>query len=431
VKLARTGSRILLWRALQKAAGALAMLIVAHGLGPQGNGRFSLTILLVTVAAAVLSGGAGLASVPILRQARVAAIRVFHAQAAWLATVFLALCVLSWLVWGGPIGRWLQSSLEWNLPLLAAALAGVFALLVFETANYDLLACGDVVAGTRVGAWRALAHLLVVALLLTAGTLELDKAIWSMVLVYLGAGLWLGRRAKTAIKLLATPAASTLIGSPRLALQLVHRGWLGQLSALSYLLMLRLDQLFLESFLDVSAVGLYAMAAWGAELLWLVPEALNPLLVYSSADDRDQGRDLMAARAVRLGLWTTAVAAIPLAMMAPLLLGLLRGGAYLPAVPALWVLLPGIVAFAPGAILAGDFIGRGRPHWNTQASGITVAVNVALCLLWIPRLGILGAALSSTVAYTLGSCLMLGRFQRLTGVAWRLLLLPRASDLRR
>jgi len=81
-------------------------------------------------------------------------------------------------------------------------------------------------------------------------------------------------------------------------------------------------------------------------------------------------------------------------------------------------------------ILAGDFIGRGRPHWNTQASVITVVVNVGLCLLLIPRLGILGAAWASTVAYALGSAVMVIRFRRLTGLAWSTILLPRPSDLR-
>jgi O-antigen/teichoic acid export membrane protein len=211
---------------------------------------------------------------------------------------------------------------------------------------------------------------------------------------------------------------------------LLRRGWLGQLSALSYLLLLRLDQFFLEANLDTAAVGLYAAAVWGAELLWLVPEALNPLLVHSSADDRDTGRDLTAARAVRLGLGLTALAAIPLAVGAGPLLGLLRDGAYLPAVTPLQVLLPGVIAFAPGAVLAGDFIGRGRPHWNTQASVVTVAANVTLCLLWIPRFGILGAAWASTVAYALGSVIMLLRFRQVTGLPWHQILLPRPADLR-
>lgn len=425
--LARTGSHVLVWRALQKLTGALAVLVIAHGLGPEGNGRFSLTLLLVTVLAAVLSGGVGLASVPFLRQRRATAGRVLAAQAGWLGLVLAVLIVLALAVSQGPAWTWLNLELGWSWSLLLAAVVWVMALLAFETANYDLLAAGQIVIGSRTSALRSLVHLVAVCALLLWLELGLAAAIWSMTLVYLAAAGWMIQRARVVLACLPRPEPAILAAQPpvpALAMRLVRNGWLGQLSALSYLLMLRLDQLLIESFLDVAAVGIYAMAAWGAELLWLVPEALNPLLVHSSADAHDKNRDRTAARAVRLGLWVTILAAVPLALLAQPLLGLLRGGVYLPAVPALWVLLPGIVAFVPGVILAGDFIGRGVPHWNTQASAITLAVNVLLCLLWIPRLGILGAAWSSTVAYAFGSALMIWRFRRVTGLPLREILLP-------
>ena len=74
--------------------------------------------------------------------------------------------------------------------------------------------------------------------------------------------------------------------------------------------------------------------------------------------------------------------------------------------------------------------GRGRPAWNTQASLITVVVNVALCVLWIPRAGIVGAAWASTVAYTVGATVMLLRFRQATGLPWTEILVPRPSDFR-
>jgi len=125
------------------------------------------------------------------------------------------------------------------------------------------------------------------------------------------------------------------------------------------------------------------------------------------------------------------VAAVPLALLLPPVLGLIRDGAFAGAARPLWALLPGVVAFAPGAVLAGDFIGRGRPAWNTQASAVTVVVNVALCMVWIPRMGILGAAWASSVAYAVGAALMLLRFRSASGLAWGEILVPRPSDLRR
>jgi len=432
VKLAETGSRILFWRALQKVANALVVLAIAHGLGPAGNGRFSLTLMLVTVLAAVLAGGVGLASVPPLRQGTLPVRRILAAQVLWVGWVVAALVGLGVIARATDLWPWLHGTLGWDLPMLAAAALATLALLGFEIANYDLLAAGEVVYGTRTAALRAGVLLAAVAALLVGSRLDLPSAIWALTIVHVLATLVVVRRVRGVWPRSPAPAPeSPARPLSRVVATMVRLGWLGQLSALSYLLLLRLDQLILESYLDVAAVGIYSLAAWAAELLWLVPEALNPLLVHSSADDQDERRDQTAARAVRLGLAGTAAAAVPAMLLAEPLIGLLRDGAYLPAVEPLRVLLPGIVAFAPGVILAGDFIGRGRSAWNTQASVITTVVNVALCLMWIPRLGILGAAWASTAAYGLGSGIMVWRFRRATGLPWATILVPRLDDLRR
>jgi putative peptidoglycan lipid II flippase len=101
---------------------------------------------------------------------------------------------------------------------------------------------------------------------------------------------------------------------------------------------------------------------------------------------------------------------------------------YLPSVAPLRALLPGIVVFSAGAVLAGDFIGRGRPVWNAQASGVTVGVNVLAGVLLIPRWAETGAAWASTLAYTAGALVMLVRFRRATGLGWGHLLRPKRAD---
>ncbi len=431
MRLALTGSQVLLWRAVQKAAGVGTAIVVMQGLGPEGNGRYSLTVTIVTVLAALLSAGVGLASVPRLRDGEEAPRRILIAQGAWLLVVGGALVILVLLARGSAAWDWLELSLGWHPVLLVAVPLAVIGLVVYETANYDLLAAGRVVLGTVTASGRALLLLAAMMMLLFVWSHGIVAVVLALVGAHVLAGLVLGRRAWVTITSPLPVTARTRTSLPRLVGRLVRHGWLGQLSALIYLLLLRLDQFLLESSLDVRAVGLYAAAAWAAELLWLVPEALNPLLVHSSSNREDRHRDRTAARAVRLGLGLTALAAIPLAAICEPLLALVRDGEFQAAAAPLRALLPGIVAFAPGVILAGDFIGRGRPAWNTQASAVTVVVNVALCLLWIPRFGIMGAAWASTAAYTLGAAIMMARFRSLTGIRWVDLLILRPSDLRR
>jgi O-antigen/teichoic acid export membrane protein len=430
MRLAVVGSQVLIWRTLQKGAGVLLALAVMQGLGPEGNGRYSLSISAIMVLAALLSGGVGLASVPRLHGEHDPPRRIVRAQAAWFAVVALILLVLGLAVRFGPGWAWCVDSLGWSDGLLMAVALAVLGIVAYETANYDLLATGRVVIGSLTAGLRALVLATATALLVLVAGAGVDAALLAFAAVHLAAAATLLPRAWRALSRL--PDAGRHHRSlPSLVAHLVRQGWLGQLSALIYLLLLRLDQFLIEGYLDVTAVGLYAAAAWITELLWLVPEALNPLLVHTSSSRRDDDRDQTAARAVRLGLGVTAVAALPLALVAEPLLGLLRDGAFLPAATPLLILLPGAVAFAPGVILAGDFIGRGHPQWNTQASAITVVVNVALCLLWLPRFGIAGAAWASTVAYAVGSAVMVWRFRRLTGLPWGSILVPRLSDLRR
>ncbi len=430
MRLALAGSQVLIWRALQKIAGVLVALVVMQGLGPEGNGRYSLSVATITVLAALLSGGVGLASVPRLQGEHDRPRRIIRAQVAWLGVVLVVLLTLAAVVRLGPGWAWCAATLGWNDTLLAAVTLAVAAMVLYETANYDLLAAGRVVVGTFMAAVRALAMLVAMALLVLVAARGIEAAVAAFAAAHLLAAGLLAPRAWRAV------AALPDVGRERrplraLMVHLVRHGWLGQLSSLIYLLLLRLDQFLIEAHLDVAAVGLYAAAAWATELLWLVPEALNPLLVHSSSSRQASDRDQTAARAVRLGLGVTALAALPVALLCEPLLGLLRDGAFLPAAAPLRVLLPGAVLFAPGVILAGDFIGRGKPQWNTQASAATVVVNVALCLWWLPRFGILGAAWASTLAYTLGSAIMVARFRRLTGLPWRDILVPRPSDLRR
>jgi len=354
------------------------------------------------------------------------------------------------------VGEFLAQRLGWTSAVSVAVGVAVVALIAFDLANYDLLAAGHVVLGAGVNLLRAVGHLMVVALLLAVGRLELAGAIVAWSVAQFLAATYLGRRLVGAVAIwrptppAADPTADPTADPPvvdgdvrrnwraaspslrRLALTSLRYGWVGQISALLYLLVLRADQVLLEWLRGSAAVGIYSVAVWAGEMLWLLPSALTPLLVHSSADRSDpQARDATAARAVRLGLGMTLVAAVPAAAAASLVFPHLADGGFARSTPALWALLPGIIAYAPGAVLAGDFIGRGRPGWNAAASVLTVTVNLAICMVLIPRFGAVGAAVASSIAYAVGSGFMLSRFRAVTGLAWREFLVPRPSDLRR
>ncbi len=444
MRLIGAGSRILFSRVWQVLANAVVVMMVAHVLGPEGQGHYSLTVALAMLLASLLGGGMGLAAVPPLRQGKIRPARMFAAQMIW---VGIMVGVLLLLARATDYGQWrqvLSARLGWSAGLGYVAAVAAIGILGFETWSYDLLARGRLVIGAAVNGWRATGHLVLVGLLVLFGALSFEWAVGALALAQFGGMLMLLvilvreiRRGKplapaggpddaVAISPEDVPDDLDERSLGALIVYNLRHGWLGQISAVAYFLLLRLDQGLLEHFRGAAEVGIYSIAVYLGEMLWLLPGALTPLLVHSSAAHAsDPERDRTAARAVRLGILVTVAAGVPLIFLVEPLLGLFAGGEYLPAAAAFRALLPGIVVFAPGAVLAGDFIGRGKPHWNTQASALTVVVNVIIGVQLIPRYGAVGAAWSSTIAYACGSFVMLARFRRVTGMSLRGMLLGR------
>ncbi len=448
MKLVAAGAKILFSRVGQVLANAVVVLVVAKTLGPEGQGHYSLTVAVAMLLAALLGGGMGLAAVPPLRQNKVPAGRMLKAQMIWASGMVVVLILLAWWSTGGDAANILQDRLGWfaGLGFLAAVAATGF--LGFDIFSYDLLARGRLVVGAVVNGSRAFGHLVLILALGVTGTLTFGRSVGVFALAQVAGMLvmlvillreirrpvpdsqdvsireFIGRTGFSGDDSEDIPADLAGRSLPGLILYNLRRGWLGQISAVAYFLLLRLDQGLLEYYRGAAEVGIYSIAVYMGEMLWLLPGALTPLLIHSSAAHAsDPDRDRTAARAVRIGILLSLAAGLPLFILAEPLLALLAGGEFKESGLALRALLPGIVAFAPGVVLAGDFIGRGKPHWNTQASVLTVVVNVVAGVLLIPRHGPVGAAWASSIAYACGSAVMLARFRQVTRMSLRGLIL--------
>lgn len=441
MKLIEAGGKILFSRVGQVLANAAVVMVVANILGPAGQGHYSLTVALAMLLASLLGGGMGLAAVPPLRQGKVRPARMVGAQMIWIGGMVVVLLTLAWLSMHGDLGRVLDRYLGWSGHLGYVAALAALGMLGFETFAYDLLARGRLVVGAAVNGLRAAGHLAVVVVLGLTGTLTFGRSVGAFALAqFCGMAVMLmvllrEIRRGSGGPLTALPPAAALPLRPTsedvpddldrrglssiIAYNLRH-GWLGQISAVAYFLLLRLDQGLLAHYRDAAEVGIYSIAVYMGEMLWLLPSALTPLLVHSSAAHAsDPERDRTAAKAVRLGILVTLAVGVPLLFLIKPLLTVFAGGEFAPAAKAFMALLPGIVIFAPGAVLAGDFIGRGKPHWNTQASALTVVINVIVGVQLIPPHGAVGAAWASTIAYACGTFVMLARFRQATRMSLR------------
>ena len=104
--------------------------------------------------------------------------------------------------------------------------------------------------------------------------------------------------------------------------------------------------------------------------------------------------------------------------------------AYGPSLPALYLLLPGVVAFSVTFALGGYLTGIDRPGITSGVSIVALVTNVVANLILIPRFGIEGAASASLISYSLSSALLTIVVARQTKASFLAFWVPTPSDLR-
>ncbi|UCF05420.1 MAG: polysaccharide biosynthesis C-terminal domain-containing protein, partial [bacterium] len=81
-------------------------------------------------------------------------------------------------------------------------------------------------------------------------------------------------------------------------------------------------------------------------------------------------------------------------------------------------------------IISSDLLARGYLRVHLWAGLVALISNVGLNILLIPRLGVSGAALATSISYSLNAIVLVAAFVKITSVPAFVLLLPGGGDLR-
>ena len=205
-------------------------------------------------------------------------------------------------------------------------------------------------------------------------------------------------------------------------------GLVGYLSYLMSFLNFRLDALLVNIFRNATEVGFYAVAVSMAETIWYIANAASTVLAPRVASAQSTS-DETTGRVSRVVGSTSLLAAILLALAAPLMVRILFGTAFQSSVAAVWLLLPGVVTLSVSRVLSSYLLGRNKQVVDLVASLAGLAATIALDLTLIPRYGFAGAAVASSIAYTITLLVNLTWVVRHSELTLRLLLIPTRGDL--
>jgi O-antigen/teichoic acid export membrane protein len=175
------------------------------------------------------------------------------------------------------------------------------------------------------------------------------------------------------------------------------RAYVGALFAFT---VLRADIILAKLLLGAEATGQYSIAVSMADLVYMLPVAAGtiafPRLTATEDPAERWAKALSVTKYIALVMVTLAVVA---ALLARPVVGLLYGEAFLPSVPAFLWLLPGVVMLGVNTILMNYFASIGNPSVVIWSPAIASGVNIALNVILMPRMGVSGAAIASSVAY--------------------------------
>ena len=220
-------------------------------------------------------------------------------------------------------------------------------------------------------------------------------------------------------------------GKPSFDRSLWSRSWRFALPShygtLASYLNYRTDQFIVAALLPPQQLAFYVLAVGLAEPIWtLVGSVTTPLLPHLT---NSPGRNpALAAIVSRHVLIWTGLACGLMFTFGGLAVRILYSPSFEPAVAPLRWLLPGIFTLSLGKILVAELLARERRNFQFLFGSAVVALNVAANFLLIPRMGISGAALASTISYSFLSLLVAWYYLRDIGVSWRVLV-PRPSDI--
>ncbi len=371
--------------ALQLVTGVLT----ARLLLPEGRGELAAILAWVMTGPALLSFGAP--EGPGYFQARAPSPRPDAVGAALLATAFMT--VSSFVAAQLLVGVAFSGENADIIGLARWGFTGVSAFALFTVLQGQLNACGFFLLSNVARAAQPLLYLLGVLGSWAFSAVTTATVLVSMLVSYLVVGVY-----QLVILLQA-------VGVTRPTRHFVDQAWQWGLRAYGQTLgqvgNSRLDLMLLPAFVAAPQIGLYAVAVNIASLPVTIFGRLQQVTYREAAQRTGEDGRLFIERMLRFVVVGSVVVVVPLAVLAEVVLGVMYGEEFTEAAPAMRWVLPGLIAWAGNGVLTSSLRALGRPWVASRHQLIGLVLTVVLLLVMLPTLGIVGAAIASSVVYVL------------------------------
>lgn len=192
-------------------------------------------------------------------------------------------------------------------------------------------------------------------------------------------------------------------------------GFKSQISNTIQMLNYRLDIFIINYYLPIAQVGIYTNAVALGETMWQVSGTVATIVYPMTASTKEHSelKDFIN-KVTRITLFVVGFCSIILIIISKPIILFLFGNAFIDSAAALVLLIPGIWLFSISKILANYIAGIGLVEKNIIASSISCIATFILDLLLVPRIGILGASIATSISYIIFTIVILIYYVKIT-----------------
>jgi antigen flippase len=389
---------------------------LARLLGPTGRGQFAAAILWPSTFAAI--GGMGL-DVALARRSASATDLARLSRSG----ILLALCTgtIAMLCCGAAL-PWLMARVD------EASRSSAWYFLPYILCNH--LALGLIAIDQGAGRFREYnltrlilnpAYLFVIVCLWVSGTQEVH---WYVL------GLLFANGLVATVRVMFAARNYSLIGPTEPFLNLIRQALpYGAANLISPLLQ-NADRALVLYVVGETQLGFYAVAQTASSVLNSLAISAGAVVFAIAAQEHEVGAFERVARMFRFTAWIWMLAGLCLAAAIPILLPLIYGWEFAPAIWPAIALIPGAAFAGQSSILEESMRAQGRAFIGLEARLVGMVVFLLFGWLLALRCGVLGVTLAYVAAQLTALAIMLIAARLHFSQARFASLLPRAVDLR-
>ena len=209
---------------------------------------------------------------------------------------------------------------------------------------------------------------------------------------------------------------------------IIHYGARYFVARLGNMVDVQLGVILLGFIATESEIGLFSAAAALSLRTLIFSESIEISMLPRIASDPDR-RNEIVRRSLRYSSLFTGLTLVLLVLISAPLVRILLSPGFLPAVPMIWILAPGILFQGWAMILMGHFRVINRPGFTSWSIWTGLMTNGLLFFALYPAIGVSAAAWSMSLGFAARTLMLLASYQRTSGAGLLQTFWPRREDI--